>query len=115
MRQLNCTQPEEVEMTAPAPLTPSARHTLLAAAYLRGEPHEPFSVAELTDFENEGGGLFAPVAEKRSERGVGSKSLPALARRGFARARGGAGQRQWELTDAGFNEALRITGGYGLL
>jgi len=95
-------------------LTQSTKRTLLGAAYLVGEPGTTFNEGELAEFINSGGNGYLPVGKSppRHIRGIKAHSLPALGRRGLVEY---TGEGMWALTDRGFDVAVLLTGGYGLL
>lgn len=97
-------------ITTHKPLTPSAKMTLLAAAHLKGEPGEVFSAEELQEYM--ASGVYDYGRIERTVRGLKGKSLNALCRRGFADI---TDTGRYFLTEEGFEEAMRATGGRGLL
>jgi hypothetical protein len=95
-------------------LTENARAVLVSAARLRGEPQEMFTAKDLADFHNNHD-LEAGNRPTVVERGLKTFTLPALIRRNYAFKFDTNGEPQYCLTNSGFEEALIITGGRGLL
>lgn len=97
-------------------LTDSAKESLVAAARMVGEPGAVFATTELVIFEQTGSNGYAKP-KNRSPRGMRSHTLPALERRGYVKRRQdvGGGNGWWTLTDRGFELAMEISGGRGLL
>lgn len=91
--------------------TPSSR-TLLGCAYLVGEPGTTFTAEELAEFINGGSNAAVPTGPTRHTGELEVHSLPALGRRGLVEY---TGEGRWALTDKGFDHAVFVTGGYGLL
>lgn len=97
-----------------AMLTDSAKRTLVAAARLRGEPDEPFTVDLLRTYMAGGCNGYAEP-EERDNAALKGKSLHALSTRGLTRKCIGGHTDIYEVTEEGFKMAELISGGRGLL
>lgn len=98
------------------PLTDNAKAVLVSIARMVGEPGGgPFGPSDIATYHNVHD-LDAAARKEREEfvysSGLSAKTIPALKLRGFVERRG---HGQYYLTDAGYEEAERISGGRGLL
>lgn len=95
-------------------LTKNAERVLVAAARMTGDPREPFTAAELERYHN----LYELDHDSHPrvhEQGLKTFSLPALIRRSYAIKFDNPTGPVYCLTDDGFEQALLISGGRGLL
>jgi hypothetical protein len=81
---------------------------LASAARLAGEPGEPFTAELLHDYITE---HPSDHTHSHTARGLKAHSLRALLARGYVDVT----TRRYFLTEAGWDEAERLTGGRGLL
>jgi hypothetical protein len=82
---------------------------------MTGEPEAPFTVPNLVHFINSGQVDGERPHPPRTERGMRAHTLPALMRAAYVQRGGTQAQGMYALTQAGFEEAERLTGARGLL